>query len=123
MVELLHGSITEQIIGSGMEVHNTLGPGLLEKVYENAMTVELRLRRIPFDQQPAYDVMYKDTPVGLYVPDLVVREAVVVDAKAIERIGEHELGLMLNYLGITGLRVGLIINFRNIKLEWKRVVL
>lgn len=123
MVELLHESITEQIIGSAMEVHNTLGPGLLEKVYENAMTVELRLRRISFDQQPAYDAMYKDTPVGLYVPDLVVRETVVVDAKAIERIGEHELGLMLNYLGITGLRVGLIINFRKIKLEWKRVVL
>jgi len=114
---------TEEIIGCAMEVLNILGHGMLEKPYENALAVEFRLRGIPFDQQPAYDVIYKEVPVGLYVPDLIVREAVVVDAKTIERITDHELGQMLNYLRITGHRVGLILNFKRAKLEWKRVVL
>jgi len=114
---------TEEIIGCAMEVLNILGHGMLEEPYENALAVEFRLRGIPFDQQPAYDVIYKEVPVGLYVPDLIVWEAVVVDAKTIERITDHELGQMLNYLRITGHRVGLILNFKRAKLEWKRVVL
>lgn len=114
---------TEEIIGCAMEVLNVLGHGLLEKPYENALTVEFRLRGIKFDQQPTFDVIYKNEQVGLYVPDLIVRDAVVVDAKTIDRITDHELGQMLNYLRITGHRVGLILNFKRAKLEWKRVIL
>lgn len=116
-------SETEEVIGCAMEVLNVLGHGLLEKPYENALAVEFRLRGIPFEQQPAFDVLYKNEHVGLYVPDLIVREAVVVDAKTIDRITDHELGQMLNYLRITGHRVGLILNFKRAKLEWKRVIL
>ncbi len=88
-----------------MEVMNTLGHGLLEKPYENALAVELRLRGIPFEQQPQFDVVYKGVNVGLYVPDLIVRNKVVVDTKTIDRIGDHEKGQMLNYLNLAGLRV------------------
>lgn len=116
-------SETEEIIGCAMEVLNVLGHGLLEKPYENALAVELRLRGIKFEQQPTFDVIYKNEQVGLYVPDLIVRDAVVVDAKTIDRITDHELGQMLNYLRITGHRVGLILNFKRAKLEWKRVIL
>ena len=116
-------SETEEIIGCAMEVLNVLGHGLLEKPYENALAVEFRLRGIKFDQQPTFDVIYKNEQVGLYVPDLIVRDAVVIDAKTIDRITDHELGQMLNYLRITGHRVGLILNFKRAKLEWKRVIL
>jgi GxxExxY protein len=121
--ECLFTEQTRLIIGCAMEVLNTLGHGLLEKPYENAMVVEFGLRGIPFRQQPRYDVIYKKVQVGEYVPDLVVYETVVVDAKVIERIGDHEVGQMINYLKIAGLRVGLIVNFKYARLQWKRVVL
>ena len=116
-------SATHAIIGSAMEVLNTLGHGLLERPYENALVVEFRLRCIPYEQQPRYGVTYKGVAVGEYIPDLVVAGEVVVDAKVIQCITDHELGQMLNYLKITGLRTGLIINFAKSKLEWKRVSL
>ncbi|MBN2450530.1 MAG: GxxExxY protein [Lentisphaeria bacterium] len=119
---LRKGEVTQAVIGCAMEVLNELGHGLLEKPYENALVVEFGLRGIPYQQQPRFDVMYKGVQVGEYVPDLTV-DGVVVDAKVIERITDHELGQMLNYLKITGLEVGLIINFRRAKLEWKRVSL
>ena len=112
-----------QIVGAAMEVLNELGHGLHEKPYENALVVEFRLREIPFRQQPNYDVLYKGHKVGLFVPDLIVHSAIVVDAKVIDRITDIERGQMLNYLRITKLRVGVILNFKNPKLEWERLVL
>ncbi|MGA2554671.1 MAG: GxxExxY protein [Verrucomicrobiota bacterium] len=113
---------TEAIIGCGFEVLNILGHGLVEKPYENALVVEFGLRGIRWEQQRRYDVLYKTVKVGEYVPDLIAFGSVVVDAKVIERITDHELGLMLNYLKITAHPVGLILNFRRARLEWKRVI-
>jgi GxxExxY protein len=113
---------TEAVIACAFEVLNELGHGLLEKPYENALVVEFGLRSIQFEQQSRYDVLYKKVKVGEYVPDLIVFGAVVVDTKVIERITDHELGQMLNYLKITGHPVGLILNFRRARLEWKRVI-
>ena len=112
-----------QIVGCAIEVLNTLGHGLLEKPYENALAVEFELQKIPFRQQPSFDVLYKKQKVGVFIPDLIAFESVVVDAKVIEQITDLERGLMLNYLRITGLRVGIIINFKHRKLEWERMVL
>ncbi len=112
-----------QIVGCAMEVLNTLGHGLLEKPYENALVVEFGLRGIPFKQQPRFDVIYKGVKVGDYIPDLIAFEKIVVDAKTIDRITDVERGQILNYLKITGLRVGLILNFKKPKLEWERMVL
>lgn len=105
-----------------MEVINTLGHGFHEKVYENALVVEFGLQDIPVSQQPPFPIIYKTVDVGLYIPDLICFAAVVVDTKTIDRITDHELGKMLNYLKVTGLQVGLIINFKYAKLEFKRVV-
>jgi GxxExxY protein len=121
--DLLHKQEVYQIVGCAIEVLRELGHGLNEKPYENALVEEFRLRGMPWRQQVRYDVMYKGVQVGEYIPDLIVFDSVVVDAKVIERITDHELGQMLNYLRITGLRVGVILNFKNAKLEWKRVVL
>jgi GxxExxY protein len=112
-----------QIVGCAMEVLNTLGHGLLEKPYENALVVEFGLRKIPFRQQPSFDVLYRGQKVGLFVPDLIAFDSVVVDTKVIEQISDHERGLMLNYLRITELRVGVILNFKHRKLEWERIAL
>ena len=114
---------TGLIIGWAIEVLNTLGHGLLEKPYENALVVEFELQKIAFQQQSHYDVIYKGVKVGEYIPDLIVFDKVVVDTKTIDRITDHEIGQMLNYLKTTGLEVGLIINFKRAKLEYKRVVL
>jgi len=112
-----------QIVGCAIEVLNTLGHGLIEKPYENALVVEFGLRRIPFRQQPSFNVLYKGHTVGLFVPDLIAFGSIVVDTKMIDRITDHERGVMLNYLRITNLRIGVILNFKHAKLEWERIVL
>jgi len=121
--ELILKTEAHQIVGCAMEVLNVLGHGLLEKPYENALVVELELQDIPVIQQPGFDVTYKSVKVGEYIPDLICFDQIVVDTKTIEKITDHEIGQMLNYLKITGLQLGLIINFKHAKLGWKRVVL
>ena len=112
-----------RVVGCAIEVLNTLGHGLVEKPYENALVVEFLLRKIPFRQQPLFDVLYKGHKIGLFVPDLIAFDSVVVDTKIIDQITDHERGLMLNYLRITRLRVGVILNFKHRKLEWERIIL
>ena len=111
-----------QIVGCAIEVLNALGHGLVERPYENALAVEFGLRNVPFRQQPSFDVLYKGHKVGLFIPDLIAFDAVVVDTKVIDRITDHERGLMLNYLQITNLRAGVILNLKHAKLEWERIV-
>jgi GxxExxY protein len=112
-----------QIVGSAIEVLNEIGHGLHEKPYENALVVEFGIRKIPFQQQQNFDVLYKGHKVGLFIPDLIAYDQVVVDAKVIDQITDVERGQMLNYLRITKLRVGVILNFKHPKLEWERIVL
>lgn len=118
-----HAALTFEIVGCAMEVLNTLGDGLHEKAYENALVVEFGLRSIPCEQQAIFPVLYKTVNVATLVPDLVAARSVIVDAKVIDRITDFERGKMINYLRITGLKIGLIINFKHAKLEWLRVVL
>ena len=112
-----------QVVGCAMEVLNSIGHGLHEKIYENALVVEFKLRGITFDQQRRFDVSYKGVQVGEFIPDLITHGAIVVDAKVIDQITDHERGQMLNYLRITKLPVRILVNFKNAKLEWERIVL
>lgn len=114
--------LTFAVIGCAMEVLNGLGAGLHEKPYENALVVEFKLRGIASEQQRRFPVDYKGVAVGEYIPDLIAGDAVIVDAKVIDRITDVERGQMLNYLRIAGLKVGLIINFKRPKLEWERMI-
>ena len=120
---LVLGEEVYQIVGSAMEVLNELGHGLHEKPYENALVVEFGFRKIPVEQQRQFEILYKNQPVGLFVPDLIAFNQVVIDAKVIDRISNIERGQVINYLKITKLRVGVILNFKNPKLEWERVAL
>ena len=114
---------THQIIGCAFEVLNTLGHGLLEKRYENSLVVEFEMKGIPYKQQARFPVIYKSVQVGEYIPDLIVFDKIIVDTKTIESIGNNEKAQIINYLKITGLRVGLILNFKHAKLEWERIIL
>ena len=121
--KLLFKNEVYQIVACAIEVLNELGHGIVEKPYENALVVEFGLRAIPFRQQPVFDVLYKGNKVRLFVPDLIAFDAIVVDTKVVDKVMDHERGLMLNYLRITKLRVGVILNFKHRKLEWERLVL
>ncbi len=121
--KLTNADLTHEIIGSAFDVLNGLGHGLHEKPYENALVVEFTLRKIPLAQQQEFPVLYKNVKVGKFIPDLIANGSVVVDTKVIDRITDQERGQMLNYLKITGIKVGLIINFKRPKLEWERIVL
>ena len=114
---------THVIIGCAFEVLNELGHGLNEKLYENSLAVEFKRKSIAFDQQRRFEVLYKGEHVGEFVPDLIAYGKVAVDARCIDRITDHERGQMLNYLRITRLPVGLILNFKHAKLEFERIVL
>jgi len=121
--ELLFKEEVYQVVGCAMEVLNTLGHGLLEKPYENALVVEFQQQGIPYTQQPRFPVIYKLVNVGEYIPDLIVFNKIIVDTKTIEKIGNNEKAQIINYLKITGLKVGLLLNFKHAKLEWERIVL
>jgi len=120
--EPLYKAESQQIVGSAMEVLNEIGHGFHEKPYENALVIEFRLRDIPCWQQKQYDIVYKAEKVGDYIPDLIAYEKIVVDTKVIEKITDREIGQMMNYLKVTALRLGYILNFKKSKLEWKRVI-
>jgi GxxExxY protein len=114
---------TRLIIGCAMEVLNGLGHGLLEKVYENALLVEFESRQIPCMQQTHFEVFYKGRRVGEYVPDILAFGEIVVEVKVVDCLTDHEIGQVLNYLRIAKLQVGLLLNFRRARLEWKRIIL
>ena len=120
---LVHKELSFQIVGAAMEVLNYHGHGLNEKIYENSLVVEFKLQGIAVDQQRRYAVTYKDHDVGLYIPDLLVENSVLVDPKVIEAITNVEIGQVMNYLRLTKLQLGLILNFRYPKLQYRRVVL
>jgi GxxExxY protein len=119
---LLRGEVY-QIVGCAMDLMNAIGHGFHEKPYENALVVEFRMKSIPYIQQPRYPILYKGVTVGEYISDLITHGAVIVDTKVIDAITDHERGQMLNYLRISGLQVGLILNFKHPKLQWERIVL
>ena len=120
---LIYGKEVYEIVGAALEVIKGVGHGFHEKPYENALAVEFRLRGIPFNQQPSFNIVYKKHKVGEFTPDMIAFNSVVVDAKTIERITDHDCGQMLNYRRITKHRVGVILNFSRAKLEWERLVL
>src|SRR5436190_2936991 len=116
-----HEDITHEIIGAAMAVLNELKPGLDEKLYENALIIELQERAHRVDQQRQYPVFYRSRLIGKLVPDLIVDDRVVVDPKVVTAFNETHVAQMLGYLNITGLEVALLLNFKNTKLEWKRI--
>ena len=118
-----HKELTSKILEAAFAVHNTLGAGFLEKVYENALAIEFRQRGIAFRQQASLQVRYNGSVVGDYTADVVVDGKVILELKAAQSIDSTHEAQLLNYLRATELLVGLILNFARPKLEYKRMVL
>jgi len=119
---LMEGKLTEKIFGAAFKVQNTLGAGFLEKVYENALSIELRKCGLTVESQKTFPVQYEGTVVGNYQADLVVSTKVVVECKAVCNLDSVHEAQLMNYLKASGLRVGLLINFARSKLQYRRLV-
>ena len=117
-----HAHVTEAVIGAAFDVANTLGCGFLEKVYENAMAVELRRSSHSVEQQRDVEVWYKGGRVGFYQADLIVDGSVVVELKAVSALERSHRAQCLNYLRATRVETGLVINFDRPRLEIQRIV-
>lgn len=115
--------VTEQIIRSAINVHKAIGPGFTERVYAKALQLELEEQRVPFAVEQPIRVKYKGQLLGMHRLDLIVREAVVVELKAVYAINNFHIAQMLSYLKASGKRLGLILNFARGKLDIKRVAL
>ena len=114
-------TLTYRIIGAAMEVHNRLGPGFKEEIYEQALCVELRSQEIQAQDQYPVPVMYEGEQVGLFYLDLLVEGKVVVELKAFShQLTNDELAQVINYLKATGKEVGLLLNFGAKSLEFRR---
>ena len=119
---MIHEKLSGEIIGAAMAVLNELGPGLDEKLYERALVVELRKQSQQVDQQKSFQVYYSGELIGSLVPDLIVDGLVIADPKVAEAFNETHTRQMIGYLAITKLKLALLLNFKQAKLEWKRIV-
>lgn len=118
---MIDEDITEKIIGAAYKVANTLGAGFLEKVYENALAIELKKSGLSVKQQYSLPVYYEDELVGNYFADLLVEDSVIVELKAVRELVPEFSAQVINYLKATRINTGLLINFGKPKIEIKRL--
>ena len=114
-------SVTEQLIGAAFEVHNVLGYGFLERVYQRALQVELQLRGLKVELEPKIKVRFKDVIVGEYAADLLVEDKIMVELKADAAYQPLHEAQLLNELRATGVKLGFLINFGRQKVEYRRM--
>jgi GxxExxY protein len=122
MTDILYKELSYAIVGAAMEVHRILGPGFLEAVYQTALTHELKLRGIPYEEQKYLPVSYKGILVGDYIADFVIDGKIIVEIKAISAFNLNHEAQALNYLAATGFRLALLLNFGSKSLQQKRMV-
>lgn len=120
--KLFHAEVTGMVIGAAMEVHKILGAGFLESVYEESLAREFSWRNIPYERQKLIPVFYKTVEVKQFVCDFLVDDKVIVELKAIKAITDAEKAQVLNYLKAAELKVGLLLNFGTLSLEYYRFV-
>lgn len=117
----LYQELTETILGCCFDVMNELGVGFLESVYKNALLIALREKGLKVEVEKRFQVIFRERKIGLYIADLVVEGKVIIELKCCESLlGEHQAQL-INYLKVSSILVGLLVNFRKRKLEYKRV--
>jgi GxxExxY protein len=120
---LLYKDLTGDILDSAFAVHNTLGCGLLEKVYENSLAWDLELKGREIERQKKIQVFYKEKEMGVYIADLLSDGKVIIEVKSVDKISDIHRAQLLNYLRISGCKVGLMLNFARPKLEYERLII
>lgn len=118
----LHSDLTHKIIGCAMEVHNTLGNGFQEVIYQRALAIEMTQQGLAFSREHEMDIFYKGVKIGNRRVDFFVEEKVMVEIKAVIQLEDVHLAQAINYLEAYGLEIGLLINFGNRSLQFKRVM-
>jgi len=120
---IIYKELSYKIIELALEVHNELGCGFLEKVYENALMMLLDREKIPARQQAPADVYFKGKVIGQYFADILVDSKLILELKTVDAIANIHTAQVLNYLRATGIKLGLILNFGKPRFEYKRLVL
>lgn len=123
MSELIYPELSYKIIGLAMEVHTKLGYGFLEKVYENALMILFKNENIDAEQQCSIPVYFEGQVVGHYVCDILVENKIILELKTVEKVTDIHKAQVMNYLKATGLKLGIILNFKNKNLEQLRIVM
>jgi GxxExxY protein len=122
MNNIIHKELSDTIIGLAISVHRELGPGLLESAYEEGMVWELKHADIPFQRQQVYPLNYKGDYIGGYIADLVVDNKLILELKSVSALTEIMTAQVINYLKLSGISVGYLINFNSLRLEFRRFV-
>ena len=120
---IIHKELSYKIIELALEVHNELGCGFLEKVYENALMILLGRESIPARQQAPVEVYFQNKVVGQYFADILVDNKIILELKTVDAVSDVHKAKVLNYLRATGIKLGLIMNFAKPRFEYKRLVL
>lgn len=119
--QLPHFELTGAIMQCCFEVMKELGPGFLERIYKNALLIAMKQKGLQVEVEQPFEVIFRDKVIGRYHADLVVEKAVIVELKCCESLIREHQAQLFNYLKASGLAVGLLVNFRRWKLEWKRL--
>jgi GxxExxY protein len=122
-MDLIYKDLSNKIIGAAIEVHKSLGPGFLEAIYESAFKIELSYSGIPFECQKPIEIMHRGQLVGRHRLDFVVQNLIVVEVKAVDAINNVHFAQIKSYLKATGLKLGLLLNFKKPTLVVNRFVL
>lgn len=122
MSVIVEEEISNQVLGAAFTVHNSIGPGLLESAYEGALVIEFKYMDLQISRQHVYPVYYRGELAGAYVADMVVEGRVILELKSVTQFTSAMDAQLLNYLKLSGVRVGYLINFHNERVVWQRFV-
>ena len=120
--KILFKELSYKVMGMVFKIHSELGTGLLENIYQKAFCVELRHCNIPFSSQHSFPVFYRNELIGNYVADLVIDNSIILELKSVKELNPIMEAQLINYLKISGISVGYLINFNSLRLSWKRFV-
>ncbi|PJD96537.1 MAG: GxxExxY protein [Parachlamydia sp.] len=118
---MLHQQITEIILGCCFEVMNELGSGFLESVYKNALIVAIKEKGLRIEAEKRFEVIFRKRKIGLYIADLIVEDFILIELKCCTQLLSEHQAQLINYLKVSGILVGLLVNFGKRKIEYKRL--
>ena len=120
---LLYEELSYLVLGGLFRVHSKVGPGLLESAYEASCVIEMRNRGLKVEQQVVFPLYYDGEMAGAYIADMIVEDKIVLELKSVQALNNTMKAQLLNYLRLSKLKLGFLVNFRNKSLEWKRMIL
>ena len=122
MAHIAFKELSHQVLEAVFSVHNILGPGLLESAYEQSLVIELQRRGITHSRQKIYPLYYKGELAGAYIAVLVIDNKIILELKSVRQLTSIMEAQLINYLRLSKVPIGYLINFRNTKVEWQRFI-